>query len=184
MKSDARVRYTQGAIRRAFLHLLQEKPLARVTVKDICQQAKINRATFYSHYHDIYDLLEQIERDMLEHLAAELNSLETQSAEDVLTRMLYSIREYGRLYSVVWSQNCDPGMIDRTVQICNIPFAQTTRIQCETLPPERLKLLRSYLVSGVGGAIGAWMRGGMEDPEQTANLLIQMGTGAVKYALR
>lgn len=184
MKSDARVRYTQGAIRRAFLHLLQEKPLARVTVKDICQQAEINRAIFYSHYHDVYDLLDQIERDMLEHLTAELNSLETQSLEDVLTRMLYSIKEYGRLYSVVWSQNCDPGMIDRTIQVCNIPFAQTTRIQWETLAPEQLELLRGYLVSGIGGAIGTWMRGGMEHPEQTAKLLVQMGTGAVEYALR
>lgn len=184
MKSDARVRYTQGAIRRAFLRLLQEKPLAKVTVKDICQLAEINRATFYSHYHDIYDLLEQIEQEMLDHLTAELSSLEPGELEDVLTRLLYQIKEYGKLYSVVWSQNCDPGMIDRVVQICYIPFTQANRFECANLAPERLELVQSYLISGTGGAIAAWMRGRMECPEQTAKLLVQMGTGVIKYVLR
>lgn len=183
MKSDARVRYTRSAIRRAFLRLLQEKPLAKVTVKDVCLQAEINRATFYSHYHDIYDLLEQIEQEMLEHLTAELNSLGPGELEGSLTRMLYQIKEYGKLYSVVWSQNCDPGMIDRVIQICYIPFTQASHAEWAGLPPERLELLQSYLISGTGGAIAAWMRGGMEYPEQTAKLLVRMGSGAVKSAL-
>ena len=56
-KTDARVRYTKNAIKEAFLSCLEEKPVNQITVKEICERAQLNRATFYAHYRDCYDLL-------------------------------------------------------------------------------------------------------------------------------
>lgn len=50
MKTDARVRYTVHMIQNVFLELLKEKPVAKITVKEICEHAEINRSTFYKHY--------------------------------------------------------------------------------------------------------------------------------------
>ena len=50
MKTDARVRYTVHMIQNIFLELLKEKPIAKITVKEICERAEINRSTFYKHY--------------------------------------------------------------------------------------------------------------------------------------
>ena len=44
MKTDARVRYTVHMIQNIFLELLKEKPIAKITVKEICERAEINRA--------------------------------------------------------------------------------------------------------------------------------------------
>ena len=66
MKTDARVRYTRKVIRDAFLDILKEKPVSKITVKEICDQAEINRGTFYKHYRDCYDLLHHIEEDGLQ----------------------------------------------------------------------------------------------------------------------
>ena len=49
MKNDLRVRYTQKVIQEAFWKILKEKPLAKITVKEICDLAEINRGTFYKH---------------------------------------------------------------------------------------------------------------------------------------
>lgn len=57
---DARVRYTRRMIETSFLELLEEKPVSRITVTQLCERAQINRATFYKHYLDIPDLLEKI----------------------------------------------------------------------------------------------------------------------------
>lgn len=57
-KSDQRTRLTKMLIRKAFTELLREKPVQNITVKELCQTAGINRGTFYSHYTDIYDLLQ------------------------------------------------------------------------------------------------------------------------------
>lgn len=44
------------AIKEAFMHLLNRKPLDKITVKEIVEECGINRNTFYYHYDDIYDL--------------------------------------------------------------------------------------------------------------------------------
>lgn len=65
MKTDARVRYTRMRIREAFLACLAEKPVSKITVKELCDMAEINRATFYKHYADPFDLLDKLEGEAL-----------------------------------------------------------------------------------------------------------------------
>ena len=50
----------KARIRQAFTKLLREKPIQRIAVKELCQEAGVNRSTFYAHYQDIYDLLTKI----------------------------------------------------------------------------------------------------------------------------
>ena len=59
-KTDLRVLKTQLAIRGAFTDLLEEKPFSSITVQNIIDRARVNRKTFYNHYHDKYDLAEQV----------------------------------------------------------------------------------------------------------------------------
>ena len=49
-RTDARVRYTQHVLKESFLMLLRDKPVNRITVKEVCELAELNRATFYAHY--------------------------------------------------------------------------------------------------------------------------------------
>ena len=56
-KMDARKRYTQMVLKQSFLKLLKEKPVNRITVKEVCALAQLNRATFYAHYSDCFALM-------------------------------------------------------------------------------------------------------------------------------
>ena len=49
MKTDARVKYTKMVLKKALLELMQHKPVNKITVKEICERAELNRATFYAH---------------------------------------------------------------------------------------------------------------------------------------
>ena len=53
-------------IREALLDLLQTKHLNEITVKELCEKADINRATFYRNYLDIYDLYEKMEQELVD----------------------------------------------------------------------------------------------------------------------
>ena len=64
-KTDRRTIKTRKAIYNALMELLIEKPLHKITVQDISTTADINRATFYKHFLDIYDLYDQMEQDIL-----------------------------------------------------------------------------------------------------------------------
>lgn len=51
---------TEKAIEESFVKLLNKMPFDKITVKDIVEDCKINRNTFYYHYDDIYDLLRRV----------------------------------------------------------------------------------------------------------------------------
>ncbi|MDA9462486.1 putative transcriptional regulator [Enterococcus mundtii 3F] len=57
---DRRSTRTKQAIKQAFLDLTKEKPINKITIAELSQQADIGRGTFYTHYEDIYDLRSKI----------------------------------------------------------------------------------------------------------------------------
>jgi len=57
-KLDPRVKRTRNLILRSFESLLAEKGFETISVQDVTDKAEINRATFYAHFHDKYELLD------------------------------------------------------------------------------------------------------------------------------
>lgn len=74
MVEDRRVRKTKNAIKQAFIKLLAEKELERITIQDITTLADVNRGTFYLHYEDKYILLSDLEDEILASLADEIGT--------------------------------------------------------------------------------------------------------------
>lgn len=64
-KPDRRIRKTKAAFAKALLTLLDEKPFKKITVTDIVTYADVNRGTFYKHYQEKEDLLDEVIADVL-----------------------------------------------------------------------------------------------------------------------
>ena len=62
---DLRIERTRKNIHNAFIQLRSKKPLEKISVKELAELAYINKATFYSHYHDIYDLSDKLENELI-----------------------------------------------------------------------------------------------------------------------
>ncbi|HAJ96479.1 MAG TPA: TetR/AcrR family transcriptional regulator [Ruminococcus sp.] len=62
---DLRQQRTRRSIINAFLALRSEKPLEKITVRELTDKAVIHKATFYLHYHDIYELSESLEEEVI-----------------------------------------------------------------------------------------------------------------------
>ncbi len=63
---DLRIERTKRNIINAFIALRANKPIEKITIKELAEFAVINKATFYLHYKDIYDLSDQLENEILE----------------------------------------------------------------------------------------------------------------------
>ncbi len=63
-------------IRHAFVELILEKELEKITVKSIVEKAEISRGTFYAHYSDIYAVIEEIENETMSKMIEFLNDFE------------------------------------------------------------------------------------------------------------
>lgn len=62
---DIRIEKTDRAIRNAFLELRSKRALEKITVKELCTMAQINKSTFYSHFQDIYDLSDKLQAETI-----------------------------------------------------------------------------------------------------------------------
>ena len=76
-KGDANrsVRQTKQRLYEALVHLLQQKSLREITVRELTELAGISRGTFYFHYADIYALMEQMESVQLARLESLMDNL-------------------------------------------------------------------------------------------------------------
>ena len=63
---DLRQQRTRRSIVNAFLTLRSEKPLEKITIRELSEKAVIHKATFYLHYHDIYELSEKLEWEVID----------------------------------------------------------------------------------------------------------------------
>ena len=70
-------RKTKELIQTSFIYILEEKPFESITIGDITKQAKINRGTFYLHYKDKYDLLDQMEQRLFADLGTYIDELQS-----------------------------------------------------------------------------------------------------------
>ena len=71
---DKRAQRTKNAIKASFKAIMRSKPLCDVTVKEVMEQAGVNRATFYSHYSNLEELAADIEVSCASQVRAEIDS--------------------------------------------------------------------------------------------------------------
>lgn len=65
MQENRKIRYTKRALRESLVELLESKKISEITVKELCDQADINRTTFYSHYDDMDAFIEEVENEIV-----------------------------------------------------------------------------------------------------------------------
>lgn len=63
-KEDLRTKRTKKALKQAVVDLLEIELFEKISVTDICKKANVNRVTFYTHYNDKYELLDELIEDI------------------------------------------------------------------------------------------------------------------------
>ena len=93
-KLDPRFLRTRKLIMEAFMELVIEKEFKDITIKDITQRATVNRATFYYHFFDKYDLLETvISEDVLQGVLKDVTS-HASFSQEVLNNVFFSLLSF------------------------------------------------------------------------------------------
>lgn len=64
-KTDRRTIYTKNAIKDSLLVLMEQKSFDKITVTDLCRSAEINRGTYYLHYYELSEVLDELIDDAI-----------------------------------------------------------------------------------------------------------------------
>lgn len=160
---DRRVQYTRRVIRESFLALLEKSTIKEITVKEICELADINRATFYRHYAGIDGLYESVEAEIIEDAFG--NDLTGGGFKDLLLLM----QKYKAFYKEVFRHS---SMSSHSVQILNRIKQQLYDDYGENWKKTDYDFLFRYMVHGTLGILREWIEADcVEDAAKLAEMI-------------
>ncbi len=91
---DPRTKRTRQFLQTAFLELITEKGFQAITVQDIAERATVNRATFYAHFEDKYELLEYCIREGFKEIVSARLPADATLSEGNLERLILALCEF------------------------------------------------------------------------------------------
>lgn len=98
--ANRRVQMTKRMLREALADLMETQPIGKITVRQLCACADVNRSTFYSYYSDLYQLLYEMEKEVLDEMP-EVVTASAQELVPVLSRFFAYLERNRRVLCVL-----------------------------------------------------------------------------------
>ncbi|AIQ13393.1 TetR/AcrR family transcriptional regulator [Paenibacillus durus] len=187
-KLDRRQVRTKQLLHKALMELMREKKADGITVTDIANRASINRGTFYLHYRDVPDMLEQMKDDVFEQIKVIVTQLDfnelSQCAEKdepypLSVRIFEEFSRHAEFLTIMFGTNGDLSYVNRyknflTEQI----YDKFTYLQPQE---EKMHIPRDYLIAYISsanfGILLHWLESGMKQtPQQMGMIMAQIIT--------
>lgn len=173
-KLDRRKKYTRMVLKDSLIALLKKKPISSITVKEICEQADINRSTFYSHYNDQFDLLEKIEEEVIADINAYLdqyNFTRDEESQQMIEKLLeYVASKFDICYTLL-IKNRDHSFEKRVMDLARKYLIKNwpDHYKAETTLSD---YGGTFVISGSIYVIKHWMENNMDQsPKEIARLI-------------
>lgn len=180
-KNNQRTRLSKLLFKNAIIDLLKEKgDIHKISVRELCQKAELNRSTFYAHYNEPKDLLEELENELLnsteEHLI-KIGAENDLGAHKYLLSFLKYIKDNDKSFRTLLIDSSDPDFRTKFMQQSIIQFVENLNIVFEK---ETEQYIYSYILNGSTGIILQWIRSDYAvDETAICNLLFSINRSAL-----
>ena len=171
-KTDRRAQKTKKAIYGAFISLLTQKELHKVTVQDISDLADINRTTFYKHYLDVYDLYDKFEQDMLIEWGMLVLQMQELRSKDFFTKLVDYVEKNNGVFKMVFGSNAPSNLRDKFVKMLEGLFQKIeSEKKGSAINNVKLSYQTSYRARGCIAILSRWLE---EDSKQPKDFIVQV----------
>ena len=172
-KKDRRIRKTRAQLQNGLAKLMKTKSINEITVKELVDEVDINRSTFYLHYTDIYNLLEDIENRLMDEILRVIDSHKNVTDGGLLSIFtdIFSIIDANRdICSALIGEKGDMAFVQRMEDI--IASHGVHDLMNQFMLPERpIHYMISFSMSGCIGMLKEWLSTeNSEPPEYMANV--------------
>ncbi|MBE7070185.1 MAG: TetR family transcriptional regulator [Ruminococcaceae bacterium] len=166
-KTDRRTLKTRKAIYDALMDLLTKKELHKVTVQEISDIADINRATFYKHFLDVYDLYDKLEQEILIEWGMLVLNMQDLKSKDFFINLVNYVDKNKNVFKMVFNSNA-PGQLRARFQKLLEGLLQ--KIESEKRGADfkdvKLSYQTCYRSQGCIAILTRWIEEGAEQPKE------------------
>jgi AcrR family transcriptional regulator len=168
MKMDRKTRYTRKALAESLIELMKDKPFTKITIRELCEKADVNRTTFYAHYRDQYDLLKQIEEETLSYIEAILNKYDNKRSKREVLEMVEELFDFiannSNSLQVLLSENGDIGFQKKLFRHFMFKEQLLKYFPQKSIKEERKEYWSVYVINGAIGLVQHWLKDNMSVP--------------------
>jgi len=182
IKDNQRSRLTRLLMKQAYLSLMRQKPSGKITVKEICEAAELNRSTFYLHYAEPNDILIELEDEAIAEIARFLSNIgatdeNTPDGKAYLAAFLHYVRKKDDLFRTFLAENNDQHFRNKLQNYAVSTMDCWFRMD---IPQEYKSSVYIYLISGSLELLTVWVKSGYEMKEKTvSDMLYAMCEGTL-----
>ena len=185
-KTDRRVLKTKKAIRNAFAELLSKKELQEITIKDIAEKADINRKTFYAHYSGVYQVVDEIENDIVSEFSELLRGVDLnhciKNPNDVFEKLTAIINSNIEFYGDLMQINKNSSLVSKTVQEMkeSLKHSLADQIHVDLFTMDAIS---NFIIAGMLAVFQNWFNSSrersLEELSRTISVIAMLGVNGL-----
>jgi len=183
MKQNRKTKYTRTVLKNSLIELMKKKPISQITIKELCENADVNRTTFYAHFADQYQLLKGIEDETFSWIKDIIAGFSGKLNKDDVIRNIEKIFEY-----LIENKNhiqtlmSEQGNIDFQKRLLALLYEQcgiwlTNDMNMDIIKGE---LYFVFIVNGSVGLIQHWLKTGLKETAHEMSEIIYNMTGNIR----
>lgn len=160
---NSKMKKTRRKIREAFLKLLDKYPLNSITVKEIAEEADINRSTFYSHYDSLGTLIQEIEMEVAQKIITLVNeNIPNDHNFEPMIEAIYTTILENPSFNIWFFDEKTTGLCERKI------FEHASKILVpiwrkeRNLTQEEAETYLQFVYTGIFGMLKRWYDAGFD----------------------
>ena len=174
---DRRVVKTKRAIKEAFAKLLTQKDINDITISDIAAEANINRKTFYNYYGGIYEVVGEIEDDIVRLIDKEVTGIgfqnSLQSPYLIFEKLTKVIKTDTDFFGYLLGMNANVSLERKIADLLKSKFKMFV-LQDVEISELRLNLMAEFIISGMVAVYRRWFNSDRSEPIETISKEMQL----------
>ena len=174
---DRRVVKTKRAIKAAFAKLLTQKDINDITISDIAAEANINHKTFYNYYGGIYEVVGEIEDDIVRLIDKEVTGIgfqnSLQSPYLIFEKLTKVINTDTDFFGYLLGMNANVSLESKIADLLKSKFKMFV-LQDVEISELRLNLMAEFIISGMVAVYRRWFNSDRSEPIETISKEMQL----------
>ena len=155
-ENNRSVRNTKKRLYESLMKLVGKKPLNQVTVKEITEDADVNRSTFYFHYQDVGSMVVEMEDKFLQDFSVALTALE-QKSHDFIVILVRCLENHRDLCRLLLGSNGDMAFVEKMKAIVAEKCSKIWKDAVPELTDVEASAMDTFLIGGVMSTLQTWI---------------------------
>lgn len=170
-KEDRRISMTKRMLKDALIEMLEEKDIYHISIRELCDRADVNRTTFYKHYGNQFDLLDDMERDLLLLIEKTIVTGKNHSS-NTIEQLLTFFEKDIKFVRLLLNANIDPEFPQKLFSLAIVE--SLVEDMMANIDKKESEYIYRFVLCGAYEMVRLWVnKNDRESPEKMADIILK-----------